>query len=64
MLITTTDSLEDRRIDEYLGLVIGDLIEAARELGADAVVGIDLDYEAAGDSLLMVSANGTAVKVG
>ena len=64
MLITTTDSLEARRIVEYLGLVIGDLIEAARELGADAVVGIDLDYEAAGDSLLMVSANGTAVKVG
>lgn len=64
MLITTTDSLEGRRIVEYLGLVIGDLIEAARELGADAVVGIDLDYEAVGDSLLMVSANGTAVKVG
>lgn len=64
MLITTTDSLEARRIVEYLGLVIGDLIEAARELGADAVVGIDLDYEAVGDSMLMVSANGTAVKVG
>ena len=104
MLITTTDSVEGRRITAYLGVVsgdaivgaivfrdffaritdiiggraggyekalrgakdgaIGDLMEAARELGADAVVGIDLDYEAVGDSMLMVSANGTAVKLG
>ena len=38
----------------------------ARELGADAVVGIDLDYEVLGQggSMLMVSATGTAVKLG
>ena len=42
---------------------LGDLIEEARALGANAVVGIDLDYEPVGESMLMVSANGTAVRV-
>lgn len=35
--------------------------ERARALGATAVVGIDLDYEVIGDSMLMVSVSGTAV---
>ena len=45
---------------------IADLIENARALGADAVVGCDLDYEVLGTSngMLMVSINGTAVKLG
>ena len=36
----------------------------ARALGADAVIGIDLDYEVlgSGGSMLMVTASGTAVK--
>ncbi|MCB1408768.1 MAG: heavy metal-binding domain-containing protein, partial [Rhodobacteraceae bacterium] len=33
-------------------------------LGADAVVGVDLDYEVVGNSMLMVSASGTAVSFG
>lgn len=40
-----------------------DMIEEAEALGADAVVGVDLDYETVGSSMLMVSANGTAVKL-
>ena len=43
------------------------LMEEAAELGADAVIGVDLDYEAIGgdsSTMLMVSANGTAVKLG
>lgn len=38
----------------------------AQELGADAVIGIDLDYEVLGQggSMLMVSISGTAVKLG
>ncbi len=40
-----------------------DLAEDARALGANAVVGIDLDYETVGKSMLMVSANGTAVRI-
>ena len=43
-----------------------DMEEAARKLGADAIVGVDLDYEVLGsqNGMLMVSANGTAVKLG
>jgi uncharacterized protein YbjQ (UPF0145 family) len=37
-----------------------DMIAEAQALGANAIVGVDLDYEALGDSMLMVSANGTA----
>lgn len=37
----------------------------ARMLGADAVIGVDLDYEVVGQngSMLMVSISGTAVKL-
>jgi uncharacterized protein YbjQ (UPF0145 family) len=41
-----------------------DLAAEAHALGADAVVGVDLDYESVGDSMLMVSVNGTAVRLG
>lgn len=37
--------------------------ERAAALGANAVVGIDLDYEVIGDSMLMVSVSGTAVTI-
>jgi uncharacterized protein YbjQ (UPF0145 family) len=36
----------------------------ATELGADAIVGVDIDYETVGGSMLMVTASGTAVKLG
>ena len=42
---------------------IEDMITQARAMGANAVIGIDLDYETVGDSMLMVSANGTAVRL-
>lgn len=43
-----------------------ELADEARALGADGVIGIDLDYEVLGKtgSMLMVSASGTAVKLG
>ena len=37
--------------------------EQARELGANAVVGVDLDYETVNGSMLMVTASGTAVQL-
>ncbi len=40
-----------------------DLEDRARKLGANAVVGVDLDYEVVGESMLMVSISGTAVTV-
>jgi uncharacterized protein YbjQ (UPF0145 family) len=103
MLMTTTHSIEGRRITKYCGVVAGEAIlganlfkdlfagirdlvggrsatyerelqkardvaleemqDRAHELGANAVVGIDLDYEVLGQSngMLMVAASGTAV---
>ncbi|RMD49677.1 MAG: hypothetical protein D6830_04385 [Ignavibacteria bacterium] len=103
MLITTTNTIEGKRIVKYLGLVSGEAIlganlfkdffagirdivggrsaayekelrqakdiaiqemtEQARQLGGNAVIAVDLDYETIGQggSMLMVSANGTAV---
>ena len=40
-----------------------ELEQEAVRLGANAVVGIDLDYETIGESMLMVTASGTAVFV-
>ncbi|HWQ19811.1 MAG TPA: heavy metal-binding domain-containing protein [Methanotrichaceae archaeon] len=106
MIITTTPSIEGKRIVAYLGLVDGEAIlganifadifagirdiiggrsgayekelrnakeialremeDEARALGADAIVGVDLDYETIGTErggMLMVTASGTAVKL-
>lgn len=103
MLVTTTPTIEGRRITRYCGIVAGEAIlganlfkdlfagirdlvggrsstyerelqrardialqelqERAADLGANAVVGVDLDYEVMGqkNGMLMVSASGTAV---
>ena len=105
MLVTTTPSVEGRRITRYYGVVCGEAIlganifkdmfaglrdivggrsgtyekelqrareialkeleERAAALGANAVVGVDLDYEVMGreNGMLMVSASGTAVVI-
>ena len=44
---------------------LNEMEERARQMNADAVVGIDLDYEILGQSgsMLMVSASGTAVRL-
>lgn len=44
---------------------IQEMQDAARRKGADAVVGIDIDYQVLGASngMLMVTATGTAVKI-
>lgn len=44
-------------------LAIQEMIEEAQILGADALVGVDIDYETVSDSMLMVAASGTAVKL-
>lgn len=47
-------------------IAIAEMTQQARELGANAVVGVDLDYETiqvgSGGGMLMVSASGTAVR--
>lgn len=42
---------------------MAELEAEARALGADAVVGVDIDYEIVGDSMMMVSVSGTAVSL-
>ena len=105
MLVTTTNTIEGRRISAYKGLVAGEAIlganlfrdlfasirdivggragayekvlndaretaiaemtDKASALGANAVIGVDIDYETVGQngSMLMVTAAGTAVIV-
>jgi uncharacterized protein YbjQ (UPF0145 family) len=45
---------------------VEDLKAAAREMGANGVVGIDFDYEVLGEAngMMMVAVSGTAVKMG
>ena len=46
-------------------IAMEDLAQEAASRGADAVVAIDLDYETVGQgSMLMVTASGTAVRLG
>lgn len=47
-------------------IAIREMIDNAVELGANAVVGVDLDYETVGSQggMLMVTASGTAVRLG
>ncbi len=52
-------------INEAKTVALGELQDKARALGANAIVGIDLDFETVGQggSMLMVVASGTAVKI-
>jgi len=45
-------------------VALDEMTQAAKDLGANAVVGIDLDYEVLGTNqgMLMVTASGTAVR--
>ena len=40
-----------------------DIAEEVAERGANAIIGVVLDYESVGESMLMVSVNGTAVRL-
>ncbi|EPX85026.1 heavy metal-binding domain-containing protein [Salipiger mucosus] len=51
----------EAKLQEGRETAFRELEERAAALGANAVVGIDLDYEVVGDSMLMVSVSGTAV---
>lgn len=47
-------------------IALEELGAAAEQLGANAVIGVDIDYETVGQggSMLMVTASGTAVRLG
>lgn len=105
MIITTTPTIEGRRITSYQGIVFGEVVAGvdfikdfaagisnffggrsgsyegelirareeaisemsnrAESLGANAIVGVDVDYEVLGqgNNMLMVTVSGTAVIV-
>ncbi|MCR4420886.1 MAG: heavy metal-binding domain-containing protein [Spirochaetales bacterium] len=44
-------------------IALNEMMQQAYSMGANAVVGVDLDYETIGQSMLMVSASGTAIIV-
>lgn len=55
----------EKELDRARQLAMEEMEARAKALGANAVVGIDLDYEVIGQagSMLMVSVSGTAVTV-
>ena len=55
----------ERELGNARQIALDELANEAKKLGANAVVGIDLDYEVVGanGSMLMVTASGTAVVI-
>jgi len=55
----------EQGLREAKSIALREMSDQAERLGANAIIGVDLDYEAIGpnSSMLMVSANGTAVVV-
>jgi uncharacterized protein YbjQ (UPF0145 family) len=43
---------------------LSEMVAQATALGADAIIGVDIDYETVGGQMLMITASGTAVKLG
>ncbi len=56
----------EKLLQEAKETALAEMTDRARALGADAVLAVDLDYEVIGGdakTMLMVTANGTAVKL-
>jgi uncharacterized protein YbjQ (UPF0145 family) len=56
----------ERALSGARDAAVEDLIAAAKERGANGVIGIDFDYEVLGETngMMMVAVSGTAVKMG
>ena len=55
----------EKELHQAREIALREIQEEAEKLGANAVIGVDIDYEVVGQgsSMLMVSVSGTAVKV-
>ncbi len=55
----------ERVLNEARQSALREMSDRARELGAEAVIGVDLDYETlgSGGGMIMVTASGTAVRL-
>jgi uncharacterized protein YbjQ (UPF0145 family) len=51
----------EEKLQEGRRAAIDEMKHAAARLGGNAVIGVDIDYEVIGNSMLMVAASGTAV---
>ena len=53
----------EKKLIQARQTAISEMEESAQELNANAVVGVDIDYEVVREGMLMVTASGTAVKI-
>lgn len=55
----------EQGLREAKSIALKEMMDQAQRLGANAIIGVDLDYQTIGGSgsMLMVSANGTAVVI-
>lgn len=51
----------ESKLREGRNVALGEMMQEAKSMGADAVIGIGVDYETVAQSLLMVCVSGTAV---
>jgi len=56
----------ERALSGARDAALQDMVEAAKEMGANGIVGLDIDYAVLGEAngMMLVAASGTAVKVG
>ncbi|WP_077210870.1 YbjQ family protein [Bacillus dakarensis] len=62
-IIGGRSSAYENKLSEGREIAIKEMEEKARRLGANAVVGVDLDFETLRDGMMMCIATGTAVYV-
>ncbi|MBN2983867.1 MULTISPECIES: YbjQ family protein [Cohnella] len=53
----------ENKLKEARDTAISEMVADAQRMGANAIVGVDLDYEVIRDGMLMVTVSGTAVLV-
>lgn len=53
----------ENKLKDARDIAIGEMVEQARRMGANAIVGIDIDYEVVREGMLMVAVSGTAVRI-
>lgn len=53
----------EEKLKDAREIAINEMLTDAKARGANAVVGVDIDYEVIRDGMLMVAASGTAVSV-
>ena len=53
----------ESKLKEARDIAMNEMKELAKQKGANAIVGVDVDYEVVRDGMLMVAVSGTAVRI-